>query len=165
MSTLPNGSKFNLLQKIRYARDPIGFMTACRDRYGDPFMIRTMVGTVIITGNPDLARQFFFGSHEQFVVSTTQMLIPLLCQHSLILEKGNTHFKIRKLLTPHFYGTSLADYANRIQSFTRRQLSQVLDLSSVVMQDHTRIISLNIIIETVFGVTDNARKLQMARAN
>lgn len=164
MSTLPRGPKFSLLQKIRYARDPIGFMTSCREKYGDSFTIRTMVGTVVMTGNPELAKQVFSGSRDQFGVSTTRMLTPLLGQHSLILEEGEAHLKHRKLLTPHFQGSALSGYAKRIQAISYRQLLQVLDLNSVVMQDHTQVISLNIIIETVFGVTNSARQLQMARA-
>ncbi len=164
MSTLPEGPKFNLLQKIRYARDPVGFMADCRHRYGDPFTIRTMVGTVVMTGNPELAKQIFAGSRDQFGVSTTRMLTPLLGQHSLILEEGDAHLKHRKLLTPHFHGAALPNYANRIQAISRRQVSQVLDQSSIVMQEHTQMISLNIIIETVFGVTETVRQMRMARA-
>lgn len=164
MSRLPEGPKFNLLQKIRYARDPVGFMTDCQNRYGDPFTIRTMVGTVVMTGNPELAKQIFAGSRDQFGVSTTRMLTPLLGQHSLILEEGDAHLKHRKLLTPHFHGAALSNYANRFQAISRRQVSQVLDQSAIVMQEHTQMISLNIIIETVFGVTESARQLRMARA-
>jgi cytochrome P450 len=164
MTTLPKGPRFNLLQKLRYARDPVGFMTYCRNKYGDPFTIRTMLGTVVMTADPDLARQVFAGPRQGFGVSTARLLTPLLGEHSLILEEGEAHLKHRKILTPHFHGAALSGYADRICAIARRQVSKLLEQDRVVIQDHTQNISLNIIIETVFGVTGGAQQSRLATA-
>lgn len=50
MSKLPPGPRINVLQTALYARDPYRYLIETQRKYGDPFTVPTLNGTLVITG-------------------------------------------------------------------------------------------------------------------
>jgi hypothetical protein len=47
-------------------RDNLGYLTRCARRYGDPFTLRVLYTTYVITGDPEEARRIFRADPETF---------------------------------------------------------------------------------------------------
>jgi len=156
LDALPPGPRFTLPQKIAYARDPIGFIARCRDRFGPTFTMRNMIGTVVMTTDPEAAREILSAPRQTYGVSTVKLLSPLLGKNSLILTEGSQHLKGRKQLMPHFNGAALATHRARICRIAAEEAEAVRHCQ-VQMQDVMQSVSLRIIVETIFGATEPER--------
>ncbi|MEP0952926.1 MAG: cytochrome P450 [Paracoccaceae bacterium] len=156
LDALPSGPRFTLPQKIAYARDPIGFIARCRDRFGPIFTMRNMIGTVVMTTDPEAAREILSAPRQTYGVSTVKLLSPLLGKNSLILTEGSQHLKGRKQLMPHFNGAALATHRARICRIAAEEAEAVRHCQ-VQMQDVMQSVSLRIIVETIFGATEPER--------
>lgn len=156
LDVLPPGPRFGLSQKIAYARDPIGFVARCRDRFGPTFTMRNIIGTVVMTTDPRAAREILSAPRQTYGVSTVKLLSPLLGQNSLILTEGNQHLKDRKQLMPHFSGAALIAHRARICRIATEEAESVRH-RQVQMQDVMQNVSLRIIVETIFGATEPER--------
>ncbi len=154
---LPPGPGFGLAQKIAYARDPIGFIDRCRQRYGPIFTMRNMIGTVVMTTDPGHARAILSAPRKSYGVSTVKLLSPLLGENSLILTEGDRHLRDRKQLMPLFTGRALAAYQDRVCAIAAKEAARASRADAVIIQDVMQDISLRVIIETVFGATDTDR--------
>ncbi len=68
MSKLPPGPRLpRLLQLSKWVFEPIPFVKACADRYGDPFTMRLFgVPPMVFVTEPSTIKQIFTGDAHQF---------------------------------------------------------------------------------------------------
>ena len=118
----PPGSKApSLLQALRYARDPLGFLVQLQRRYGDIFSLSfPFFGQLVYVADPALVKQLFTGSPEQFHAgeANATVLEPALGPNSVLTLDDAPHMQQRKLLLPPFHGERVRGYGELIRETT-----------------------------------------------
>jgi cytochrome P450 len=154
---LPAGPRLPLLQTLLYLRDPYRYLARCRDRYGDPFTARGINTTTVVVGSPAGAQQIYTADPDTFLPYIPDGIRPLIGESSLFLLTGATHRRERKLLMPAFHGERLHTYGETIREAALAAAARWPHGRVFVFQDSSQSISLEILLRTVYGVTDPAR--------
>ena len=160
---LPPGPRGSVVQMLRYARDPLAFYADCARRFGDVFTIPTVLGPIVVCGDPEGVRSIFALPPESFSRWSTDAVSPLLGEASLLLSGGARHARDRKLLTPPFHGERMRAYGAVMRAAALREAAAWASGSAFSMQEAGSAISIDVILRAVFGV-DEAAGLDELRA-
>ncbi|MRG95478.1 cytochrome P450 [Polyangium spumosum] len=155
--TLPAGPRVPALPVLGIARDTKRFFLESSRRYGDPFTLPLPTGTVVATGDPEGIREIFTADPALFTPYAVLPLEPVVGRHSVLLLDGARHRRERKLLTPPFHGDRMRAYGELMANITLRNAAALPPGAAFKAQDLTQDVSLEVIIEAVFGVRDPAR--------
>jgi cytochrome P450 len=145
-------------------RDPIAFYADARERWGDPVRIKSPNGKILMTGRPDLIREIFAADPMGFDPWGSDALAPLLGRESLLLLRGERHARERKLLMPPFHGARMRAYGLAMRAAAKREIATWRPDRTFDVLEAMQRISLAVIVETIFGVRDEARAAQWTRA-
>ncbi|HEY5708942.1 MAG TPA: cytochrome P450 [Solirubrobacterales bacterium] len=160
-SQLPPGPKGPaLLQGLRYARDPHGFLGHFQRRYGDIFTVPfPIIGKVVWIAEPTLVKEVFTGTPEQFHAgeANATVLEPVLGPNSVLTLDEAPHMRQRKLLLPPFHGERIRRYGELMRAIARREMESWPVGETFALRPHTQRITLAVILEAVFGVHDEQR--------
>jgi cytochrome P450 len=158
---LPPGPKGPaLLQGLRYARDPHGFLGRFQRRYGDIFTVSfPILGRVVWVAEPSLVKKVFTGTPEQFHAgeANATVLEPVLGPNSVLTLDEAPHMRQRKLLLPPFHGERIRRYGELMRTIARREMESWPVGEAFALRPHTQRITLAVILEAVFGVHDERR--------
>ena len=160
---LPPGPRGSVVQMLRYARDPLGFYADCARRFGDVFTVPTVLGPLVVCGDPEGVRSIFALPPESFSRWSTDSVSPLLGEASLLLSGGGRHARDRKLLTPPFHGERMRAYGAVMRAAALREAASWASGAAFSMQEAGSAISIDVILRAVFGV-DEAAGLDPLRA-
>jgi cytochrome P450 len=141
-------------------RDPLGFLSRYRERYGDVFTVRfPFFGHIVYVASPELAKAVFTGSPDVFHAgeANATVLEPALGPDSVLTLDDEPHMRQRKLLLPPFHGERIRRYGELIEAVTRRELETLPVGEPFSLRPHTQRITLSVILRAVFGIADEAR--------
>jgi cytochrome P450 len=157
----PPGSRAPAIaQALRYASDPLGFLSTRQRRYGDVFSVRfPFFGRVVYVARPDLVKEVFTGAPSTFHAgeANATVLEPALGPNSVLTLDDEPHMRQRKLLLPPFHGERVRRYGELIVEMTRQEMERWPVGEPFAMRPHTQRITLAVIMRAVFGVHDEAR--------
>ncbi len=156
----PGPSAPSVVQALRYARDPLGFLTGFQRRYGDIFTVRfPYFGHIVYVAHPDLVKEVFTGAPAVFHAgeANATVLEPALGPNSVLTLDDAPHLRQRKLLLPPFHGERVQRYGELIEEMTRREMESWPLGEPFAMRPHTQRITLAVIMRAVFGVHDEGR--------
>lgn len=120
---LPAGPALHpLRQFLRFARQPLAFLTECAHRYGDAFMLR-LPGRppLVLFSHPDAVREIFTRDGNEFGVANV-MAGALLGEHSLLRIEGDQHRRARRMMQPPFQADRLHAYGELMRVVTDRSI-------------------------------------------
>src|SRR6185312_5005553 len=141
-SEAPPGSNApSLLQALRYARDPLGFLVQSQRRYGDIFTLSfPFFGRLVYVADPALVKQLFTGSPEQFHAgeANATVLEPALGPNSVLTLDDAPHMQQRKLLLPPFHGERIRGYGELIREMTVKQMETWPVGETFALRPHTQ---------------------------
>lgn len=165
---LPNALKTPfLLQKLQWIADPVGYMERAAQQYPDIFTAQ-IVGfgdTLVFVSHPQAIQEVVTSDRKKFAApgKENRILQPLLGDYSIIMLEGDRHKRRRQLLMPPFHRERMRAYGQLICNLTEKIFSQLpLDKpfsARTAMQD----ISLQVILEAVFGLYEGERCQQLKR--
>lgn len=142
--------------------DPLGFQDTYRRKYGDVFTMRLGgLGSFVIVGSPQGIHEIFNQDAKFDIGRGNALAVPLIGQHSLMLMDGARHRRERKLLMPPFHGERLQTYANQICQITKQVASQWQVGQPFVARTAMQTISLEVILQIVFGLSQGERYQQL----
>lgn len=75
---LPGPRYFNPFAFIRSLSDPTDLMLRTRERYGDTYRLPTVLGPVVVTGDPEGVRAIFSADADTFVPYQPDLTAPIL---------------------------------------------------------------------------------------
>ena len=78
-------------------------------------------------------------------------------EHSLLLQDGAEHKRARKLLMPAFNGHALRTYQDLVTAIARDEVAHWPDGQQFRSLDRMNVLTLEVILRVVFGVTDEQR--------
>ncbi len=153
---LPPGPWLRALPAPGYMRNPYAFFARCRERYGDPFTVRTNALTVV-TGRPDGVRQVFQAPagayHANLPESQGRILGPL----SLSGQEGDQHRRTRRLVAPAFTSHHLLSLGQMMRATALEAIGRWVPGETMAVHDRMLEIGLDVIIKAVFGVNEAER--------
>lgn len=160
---LPDGPRSPVLwQSVRFLSRPAPYTRKLMGKYGDAFRFHTLVGTGLAVAEASLAREVWAAPPETF--EPVGLVGSIFGGQSVIATAGATHKRQRKLLNPQFHGARIKAMYGAMQRVIRQHLAGLVrsarDGSVVVIGDLAQAMTLDVILETVFGASpglDRAR--------
>lgn len=155
--TLPPGPRSSLSQ-LRYIRDPFPWMIELAREYRDPCTVPILgMGDMVLTWSPEGVRAVFSADPDTFVPGANEALALIVGKGSLFMKSGDEHKRARKLLMPPFHGERMRAYGALMRETALRWAQKIpLDQSAPILPT-TQGITLDIIIEAIFGERDPER--------
>ncbi|MDO8187643.1 cytochrome P450 [Conexibacter sp. JD483] len=153
------GSKLPpLVQIAQIARDPIGAGLRAHARFGEPYAMRVPgFAPSLVFSSPELVRQVVTGRPSSFLAGVANRpLAPVLGRWSLLTLDRAPHMSQRKLLLPPFHGERLRDLAER--EVAGWPLGRPFRLDHQLER-----LTLEVILDVVFGISDEGRKDALRR--
>jgi cytochrome P450 family 110 len=161
---IPDGPKTPVwLQKIQWMLDPLQFMDLTQKQYGDIFNAPVIGNspTLLLVSNPQALQQIFSSDTKQFITPSNQLLQPLVGDYSLFVLEGERHRRERKLLMPPFHGDRMRAYGQTIINLTQKVFAQLTPNQPFIARTITQEISMAVILQVVFGLTEGERFRQL----
>jgi len=151
-------------QLINWIADPLGFQDKYSQKYGDIFTMRLRaLGSYVVISDPQIIQEIF-SQDSKFDQGRGNLLAEsLVGQNSLLLLDGDRHRRERKLLMPPFHGERLQTYAKQICLITEQVASQWQIGQPFVMRAEMQKVSLEVILQIVFGLSKGERYQQLQR--
>jgi len=144
--------------------DPRALLHSVAKEYGDPFIFKGPFGPTVITGHPDGARAVFTADPETFDTFGREQMGPFIGETSLLLTAGARHKQDRRLLTPPFHGARMRAYGKIMRTAAEHAAGQWQPGKAFSMLETAQTISLEVILQAIFGVEDEARRARLAQA-
>ncbi len=163
---LPDGPQTpSLLQTLHLIAQPTKFLDNCTQRYGDPFTARVLgfnSPPVVFFSSPQAIQEIFAAPAKQFdFKKATHVFQPLMGDHSVVLQEGRSHQRQRQLLMTPFHGDRLRTYGKLICEITEQVISEWAAGSTLLIHDCMPEITLQIILQVVFGLDPGPRYFQL----
>jgi cytochrome P450 len=138
---------------------------AVHRRYGEPFTVGSPgFGTSVIFSSPELVKPIITGDPQIFHAGLANAPIrPVLGPWSLLALDRGPHMQQRKLLLPPFHGERLRSYAGLIGELAEREIASWPVGTPFRLHQRMERLTLEVILEVVFGITDEARKDELRR--
>jgi cytochrome P450 len=143
-------------QTFAYMANPIRFIEACHERYGDVFTLDTLLfGVEVAVVQPEVIKQVFTGDPDVLRAGEANAALgPLLGPRSVLLLDGAEHLRQRRLLMPPFHGERMVGYATIMRAVTEAAVASFPHGRPFALHAHMQGITLDIILRTVFGIDD-----------
>ncbi|WP_193199540.1 cytochrome P450 [Nostoc sp. MG11] len=159
---LPNTLKTSsFVQKLQWVFDPVGYLESAVQEYPDIFTAE-IVGfgdTVVFVNNPQAIQKLLSSDRKKFAAlgKANSVMHPLVGDNSMLLLNGEQHKRQRQLVTPSFHGERMQVYGQQICNLTEKVLSQLPKNQPFLARDITQEISLQVMLQTVFGLYEGER--------
>lgn len=164
---LPDGPKTApLLQMMQWIFQPLAFMDACAQNYGDTFTVRlgSQARPLVFFSNPEAIQQIFTASPKKFDTGrANKVLLPLLGKRSLELLDGKRHERQRQLMMPPFHGERMRTYGQLICDLTEQVVSQWTIGKPFAARTCMQAISFRMMCQVVLGFDDGPRFQQLCQ--
>jgi cytochrome P450 family 135 len=138
-------------------------MEDLRRRYGDSFTLRIAnEGTWVFITDPEAVKQVFTGDPRLLHAGEANVvLLPVLGPNSLLLLDEGEHMRQRKLMLPAFHGDRLRGYAETMRRVAENEIASWPLDRPLAARPRMQALTLEVIMRTVFGVQDEARKRRL----
>ena len=164
MKLIPRLKQSSIQQKFQWVAKPDKYMDSAVKQAPDMF-IADIAGEngYVFVNHPEAMRQIVTSDRHKFFASSknNDLLRPLVGDNSLILIEGDRHKQRRKLLLPPFHGERMQTYSKLICDLTHNIISQLKPNQPFIARQVTQEISLQVILEAVYGLQDNERAAEL----
>jgi cytochrome P450 len=106
------------LSALEMGRDPLAFLTALRDRYGDIARVPLGGETLYLFSHPDLVRDVLVTNHRNFHKGRGLERAKRLLGHGLLTSEGEIHLRQRRLSQPAFHRQHITAYGATMAAYT-----------------------------------------------
>jgi cytochrome P450 family 135 len=147
------------VQTAIWSRRAQWMLEQCRARLGPMFTLRIAYeGQWVIVTDPETVKQVFTGDPRVFHAGEgNQILRPILGDNSLLVLDEKEHLSQRKLLLPPFHGERMQGYGEKMAEIAAREIDSWPTGAPYKLRPRMQAITLEIILETVFGIHGGAR--------
>lgn len=157
--TLPPGPRTpSLWQFLQYILRPYAFLDGARRRYGTPFTVRfPRHGRIVLLTDPAAVKDVFTGDPRVLHSGESNAFLgETLGPNSLLVLDDEAHWHQRTPQMPPFHGERMRAHTEAIRAATLRRMEGWGPLGGVELEEECREITLQVILETVFGERDEA---------
>jgi cytochrome P450 len=144
----------------KFLKDRKAMIPVLHERFGDTFSIKILPGprTFVIFSDPADVKEIFAADPSQFHAGEGNAILePVMGSHSLLIVDDEEHRRSRKLLMPAFSGPTMKAYRPLVEAIAAAEVDSWNDGDTLVTLDRMNAITLDVILQVVFGVTDEER--------
>ena len=144
----------------KFLKDRKAMIPKLHERFGDTFSIRILPGprTFVIFSDPADVKEIFAADPSQFHAGEGNAILePVMGSHSLLIVDDEEHRRSRKLLMPAFSGPTMKAYRPLVEAIAKAEVESWHDGDTLVTLDRMNAVTLDVILQVVFGVTDEER--------
>ncbi|MDM9382747.1 cytochrome P450 [Chlorogloeopsis sp. ULAP01] len=157
----------SFLQKLHWVADPVGYMESAAQKYPDLFTAE-IVGfgdTAVFVQHPKALQEILTNDRKKFAAlgEPNKTLEPLVGNFSVIMLEGERHKRRRQLLMPPFHGDRMKAYGKLICNLVEKIFSQLPKNQSFSARTTMQQISLEVILQAVFGLSEGERYQKLKR--
>jgi cytochrome P450 len=148
------------LQTVLFGQFRPVLVPMLRRRYGNVFTIRvapTNRKLVMLADPADIKTVFAGASTTYHAGEGNAILGTVMGTHSVLLVDEEQHRRARRLLMPAFHGAALRGYQDLVTRLARAEVERWPVGRTFRAHDRMNAVTLEIILQVVFGVTDPAR--------
>lgn len=151
------------VQTAYWIKQPLPFLERAAKRYGDVFTMRLFgLGPVVMLSAPEAIKAVFTGSSDVMLAGEgNATLAPFVGHHSLLTLDREPHLRQRRLLLPPFHGERMQSYARAMRDLTEEAIERWPVGAPFSVQPSMQSITLEVILRTVFGMEEGARKRRL----
>ncbi|WP_276514558.1 cytochrome P450 [Nocardia huaxiensis] len=166
-TALPPGPALpRFLQTVMYAKYRGLLLDRAQRRYGDTFTLRMVAPyaeQVVIFTRPEHIREIFAADPADLHAGEgNRLLVHIMGEHSLLLTDEAEHARARRLLMPAFAGSSLRGYRTLVEAIAKAHVDRWPTGTTVHTLDRMNELTLDVIMQVVFGLTDEYRRSALA---
>jgi cytochrome P450 len=164
---LPPGPRMpRALQTAIWSRRAQWMLEQGRARFGRMFTLRIAhAGDLVVLSDPEAVKQVFTGDPRVFHAGEgNQVLRPILGDNSLLVLDEKPHLSQRRLLLPPFHGERMQGYGEKMAAIAAREIEGWPTGVPYRLRPRMQAITLEIILETVFGVHGGERMAELRAA-
>jgi cytochrome P450 len=157
---LPPGPRMpRVLQTAIWSRQAQWMLEQSRARFGDMFTLKIAYeGTWVMVSDPEIVKQVFTGDPRVFHAGEGNAILrPILGDNSVLVLDEKPHIGQRRLLLPPFHGERMQGYGETMASIAAREIESWPTGTPYKLRPRMQAITLEIILETVFGVHGKER--------
>ncbi len=157
---MPPGPRMGrALQTAIWSRQAQWLLDQSRRRFGPMFTLKIAnEGEWAIIADPELVKQVFTGDPGVFHAGEgNQILRPILGENSVLVLDEKQHIGQRRLLLPPFHGERMQAYGEQMRAIAAQEIESWPTGTPYRLRPRMQAITLEIIIETVFGVRGGER--------
>lgn len=162
---LPPGPRLPMpLQTAIWARRATWMLEQCMHRFGPTFTLEIAYeGVWVFVTNPEDIKRVFTASPEVALAGeANRILLPIVGENSLLLLDRGPHLQQRKLLLPPLHGERMKQYADDMREVAATEIDRWPAMEPHRLRLPFQAITLEIIVRTVFGVSDGPRHDQLS---
>jgi cytochrome P450 len=159
VKTPPTPSEHPLVQKVRYMRDPLGYLLECQAKLGDIFMLQVMKQGMVIVCSPDLTKAVYMQADDTLVAGEAKLAVfgKILGQTSTLLLDGPEHLKRRRLMLPRFRGELMQSFRPVMVEAARKTLDDMPRDRAFALHPYMHQTAFEVILRALFAETPIAR--------
>ena len=156
------------VQLMRWIFSPMSFMSECTRRYGDIYSLNLSrkYANVVFVSNPQALQQILTqDTRDDFSAPGDQndLFKSLVGSSSLITLSGSEHQRQRQLMLPAFHGDRMRTYGHVIERVTAEAIEQLPIGQTFDVRTMTQMITLQVMMQAVFGLNIGERAKQLER--
>jgi cytochrome P450 family 110 len=157
----------SFVQKFQWVADPIGYMESAVQEYPDIFSAKIVGfgGDLIFVNEPQAIQEILTNDRKKFTApgELNSLLRPLTGDYSVFMLDSDRHRQRRQLVMPAFHGERMRGYGELICNLAKKVFSELPIDKPFSARDATQDISLQVILQTVFGVYEGERCNQLKK--
>jgi len=160
----PGPEEPEMIQSMRWAREPLPMLEECRERFGKTFTLRLRhLGTWVVLSDPeDVKRVFSIDTNDLGVGVPNLALKPVLGAHSVMLSEEPQHMVQRKLMLPRFHGERMREDAETMTELARKEARSWPAGEPFELWPRMQALTQEVVMRAVFG--DDEGRLDRLRA-
>jgi cytochrome P450 len=148
---------------LTFVRQPDRFFLEGQHRRGDTYLLRTGVGPMYVSADPEVAKAVFTAGPERVDHPGADLLGALIGERSVLVANGDTHKRLRQLLVPAFTGERMRALEGRMQAAALARLQMWAPGKVVDVGPEMEHIALDVILSVVLGM--EGERHEAMRAN
>ncbi|MBD2499364.1 cytochrome P450 [Anabaena azotica FACHB-119] len=166
MQILPNQlNKPSFIQKLEWVINPVGYLESAAQQHPDIFTAE-IIGfgdTLVFVNHPQAIQEILTNDRKKFAAlgEHNKIFQPITGNYSVLMLDGDRHRKRRQLVMPSFHGDRMRSYGELIRNITEKAWSQLPTNQVFTAQNIMQDISLQVILQTVFGVHEGERSQEL----
>lgn len=164
MALPPGPARPALFQTLAWIRRPAALLDSCARRFGRRFTLRFVGGrSFVLVSDPEDVKQVFAGAPDVFLSGrANQSFKAFLGEHSLFVLDGDPHKRHRRLLLPPFRGERMRAYGDLMRDLAYGAVEAWPLAAPFPIVDSMHEITLRVIFQAVFGMSEAARMNDLA---
>lgn len=150
-----------IFQRIQWVADPVGYMENAVLKYPDIFDTK-IIGSgksFVFVNNPEAIQEILTNDRKKYTApgELNGILRPLTGDYSVFMLDGASHRKRRQLVMPSFHGDRMKSYGDLIVKLAEKVMNQFPVNQPFLARDAMQQISMQVILESVFGLHEGER--------